>query len=223
MSLKERHSRISDNCEGAASLRPPYRDIDWDDALEKTPEGAAVTTRGALNIERWLRVRAPSTVLTLAIVEGFHRTIFEGLFPDFAGRLRGPHPRYIPTDVEFGNNRGTRHMDVPEECRALLGNVAGLIGQLDTLQGQMDSTDFAAEVLKVAAYLHCELIRIHPFANGNGRTARACINYFAWRYGMRPLPIGRPGGEYLEANQTWFQQKILDHMIDYLKPRWQPR
>lgn len=58
------------------SLLPPYRGIAWDDALEKTPEGAAITTRGALDVERWLRAQAPSAILTLPIVEGIHRTIF---------------------------------------------------------------------------------------------------------------------------------------------------
>ena len=165
----------------------------------------------------WIATHAEAfarrTDLTLAIVEGFHRTIFEGLFPDFAGRLRGPAPRYIPTDVEFGNYYGTRHMEVPAACQRLFATVADGIGQLTNLQDELTPERFADEVLKLAAYTHCELIRIHPFTNGNGRTARACINYFAWRYGMRPLAIGRPGGDYIDANRTWLQQRSIEHMV----------
>jgi fido (protein-threonine AMPylation protein) len=158
---------------------PPYRGVDWDDALEKHANAAEITTKGYIRAERWLKIHAPSTVLSLAIVEGLHRMIFAGLFPDFAGRLRGPSPRYVATDVEFGNYHGTRHMEVPSACQELFRNVEALISQLEGIQGILPPDDFDQEVLKVAAYVHCELIRIHPFVNGNGRTARACLNYFA--------------------------------------------
>lgn len=35
----------------------------------------------------------------------------------------------------------------------------------------------------VAAYLHDELVRIHPFIDGNGRTCRLLMNLYLLRYG----------------------------------------
>ena len=205
------------------SLTPPYRDIDWDDTLEQTAAAAAITTRGILRVELWLRTNATATPLTLALVTGIHRTIFEGLFPDFAGRLRGPAPRYVPSDVEFGNYHGAQHLEVPGACESLFRDVGRLIEQLDAMRASSNPDEYSREVLKVAAYLHCEIIRLHPFVNGNGRTARVCLNYFAWRYGMSPVAITRPKGEYLEANVTWLQLRVIEHMVDFLAPLWQRR
>ncbi len=35
----------------------------------------------------------------------------------------------------------------------------------------------------IAAYLHDELVRVHPFIDGNGRTARLLMNLYLLRYG----------------------------------------
>jgi Fic/DOC family len=39
-------------------------------------------------------------------------------------------------------------------------------------------------VLRLMALVHGEWVRIHPFANGNGRTARVWANWTALRYGL---------------------------------------
>ena len=36
------------------------------------------------------------------------------------------------------------------------------------------------------------MVRIHPFANGNGRTARLWANFLALRYGLPPFIRLRP-------------------------------
>lgn len=38
--------------------------------------------------------------------------------------------------------------------------------------------------MELAALAHGEWVRIHPFANGNGRTARTWANWIAARYGL---------------------------------------
>ena len=47
-------------------------------------------------------------------------------------------------------------------------------------------------VIELCAWVHAEWIRIHPFANGNGRTARIWTNFFAMRYGLPPFVRLRP-------------------------------
>ena len=50
--------------------------------------------------------------------------------------------------------------------------------------------------MHAAAIVHGEWIRIHPFANGNGRIARLWANWIGLRYGLpafvalRPRPAG---------------------------------
>lgn len=56
-------------------------------------------------------------------------------------------------------------------------------------------------VIDVAAWAHAEWVRIHPFANGNGRSARAWANLILMRYGLPPAVVlrPRPGGDYGDA------------------------
>lgn len=97
-----------------------------------------------------------------------------------------------------------------------------MIRDLDDLRNVLAPQQFGEEVLKVASYTHCELIRIHPFVNGNGRTARTCINYFARRYGFATVSFERPTGEYIDAIQTWLNQRRIEHFMDFLRPVWFP-
>ena len=64
------------------------------------------------------------------------------------------------------------------------------------------------KVIHVAAWAHSEWVRIHPFANGNGRTARMWANLVLLRYGappvmrLRPRPDGRDEVEYANAGKA---------------------
>lgn len=55
--------------------------------------------------------------------------------------------------------------------------------------------DGVSAVIHVAAWAHSEWVRIHPFANGNGRIARNWSNFIFMRYGLPPLVRGRPRPE----------------------------
>ena len=50
-------------------------------------------------------------------------------------------------------------------------------------------------VITLCAMAHGEWVRIHPFANGNGRTARLWANWCAMRYGLTPFVRLRPRPE----------------------------
>ena len=52
-----------------------------------------------------------------------------------------------------------------------------------------------AAVLDVCGWVHAEWVRIHPFVNGNGRTARLWANYVAMRYRLPPFVRLRPRPE----------------------------
>jgi len=43
--------------------------------------------------------------------------------------------------------------------------------------------------IKIAAFAHQELTKIHPFPNGNGRTARMLLNSILMQYGYQPVVL----------------------------------
>ena len=145
---------IMDEPEGATPLDP--------DELEGLRQ-KHITTRGELNeleqanIETgllWLAGRRQTAILTDEFLRELHRRLFGDVWR-WAGtyRLRekniGIDPRLISVQV-----------------RQLLGNA----------QYWAENKVYAP--LEAAARLHHELVRIHPFPNGNGRHARISADIF---------------------------------------------
>jgi fido (protein-threonine AMPylation protein) len=193
----------------------------WTHELEQTPSIRREIIRGIVTLARWIDRFASADILDLNHFLRFHRTMFGGAFPDAAGRLRGPAPGHIPTNVEFGNYRGERYEDVPDLCEALFNQVVAWIHELDDLRQTHSQAVIDEQARRLAAYVHCELVRIHPFVDGNGRTARACVNYVARRYsGHMPLSFDRPGGDYRDAVRTYLQLRRSDHFADFLALMW---
>lgn len=73
-----------------------------------------------------------------------------------------------------------------------------LLGAMKDFERQ--TLDDVAQPLIAAAWSHWAIARLHPFENGNGRTARLVQDFFLIRGGL--IPVGVPAGrraEYYEA------------------------
>lgn len=149
---------------------------------------------------------------------------FRDVFPDFAGKIRGPSPNYIAYNVTFGSRRGVPHEEVPDAMQALGRDTANLIRQLDELRSTGTAEDFLMEVTRAAAYTHCRFVEIHPFVNGNGRTGRLCLNYYLRRYDYPLIAIQRADDpEYLDAIRSWLDYRSVDHFARFLRSQIQDR
>lgn len=85
-------------------------------------------------------------------------------------------------------------MDVSTAVKGFARTLNRVVARLDDLippDDELDADRLAA-VLDVCAWAHSEWVRIHPFANGNGRTARLLANHLAMRYGLPPFVRLRP-------------------------------
>lgn len=140
-----------------------------------------------------------SPVATMA--QEWHRRIYKGVSLPlwyFAGEIRDDDPNYpelIGYEVAVGGTMGVPSARVPAELSRFEKSMNSAVGTLDTLipvgvqpddRGQLNS------VLTLCAYSHGEWVRIHPFANGNGRTARLWANWCALRYGLPPFVRLKP-------------------------------
>ena len=219
-------------------------------------EGAATTRREA---KRLLRSgRAPRTTaermvvnnymtmqmirtdladpLTTEMVLDIHRTVTQGTLENFAdaGRMQQPGEKRVdvgdPFDAAIVFHRPPRAEDLP-----------GLLDGLVAFANDVDSEPFIHPVVRAVA-LHFGLSYIHPFVDGNGRTARALFYRSMLRQGywlseyisisrllMRaPAQYGRAflHTETDEADFTYFllhQLKIIcraiDELFEYLDSR----
>ncbi len=139
---------------------------------------------------------APTTDMVL----GWHRKMLEGIvIPDdaYRGAFRGSgHPALLDYEATVAGLSTTRASDVITEVDNLMSELKNRILTLDELDGQGDPDELAATfveaVLDTAAWLHGEWIRIHPFVNANGRTARMWVLWLCSRYGLPQLLPLRP-------------------------------
>jgi Fic family protein len=204
--------------------RPPYWRVVWDDELEQLPATQEVMAVGYMTAVRWMRDNAAVTPFTIDVISRLHRMIFQGAFPRAAGVPRGT-ASHVEIQVSFGDGySGVHYRDVVRELEELARTVNGHMQDIDRWFDESSAERHREDVITAAAWVHGEIVRIHPFVNGNGRVARACINFFAQRYRFRPLILERDRADnaYLIAIDYWVGRHSYSPMIDYLRTRLIP-
>ncbi len=122
------------------------------------------------------------TSLTESDVRNLHRLVMQRSAPEIAGQY-ADLPRYVRTET-------VRHsFPSPAEVPALMGDFAGWLAP-------------APNTPETAFTAHRRLVDIHPFNDGNGRTARLLMNLVLIRGGYPPVAV-RPEDrlEYVRSLQ----------------------
>jgi hypothetical protein len=120
----------------------------------------------------------------------------QGLKPDsprYVGAFRG-EPGLERTGVKVGPHWGTGPSNVAHELEEFQKKLQTAVSRFDEFLpvGKALSREEVEAVVELCTWAHAEWIRIHPFANGNGRTARLWANFLAMRYGLPPFVRLRP-------------------------------
>jgi len=143
-------------------------------------------------------LRIPPTV---GMAQAWHRLTYASIalpVPYYAGEVRDTDPAFpelIGYEAMIGSAQGVPSAGVPAALVAFEAGMQAVMRQLDprlpvgTRPGT--AVDLRA-VLLAAAIAHGEWIRIHPFANGNGRIARLWANWAVVRYGLPVFVSLRP-------------------------------
>ena len=163
---------------------------DWD---EDSPRLRQNLARALAQIVRSAERRATPTT---EAARRWHILIMEGLsVPDsrFVGAFRG-EPGLEKVQVKVGASYGVDSSHVADELARFEAKLQTLVAELDALipAGHEADADQLAAIVDLCAWAHAEWVRIHPFANGNGRTARLWANSLAVRYGLPPFVRLRP-------------------------------
>lgn len=163
--------------------------------------------------------------------------IMQGLTPaagahtSWYGKYRGEEGQeYI--GVSIGPSEGTPPELVGKELDDFIGRMRKIVAEFDhkllttdedgnTVLRELDDKAIRA-IIGLMARAHGEWLRIHPFANGNGRTARLWANWIAMRYGLTPFVSlrPRPGHRYewaalMSMRGDWQEMRpVLEEMFD---------
>jgi hypothetical protein len=177
----------------------------WD---EDSPELRKNLAQVLEEIFREARKRKPPAI---SLARRWQTLFLQGLtVPDarYVGAFRG-EPGLENVQVHVGPHYGVSAAEVAQELRQFEAKLRALVAELDAILpvGQEPDADQLAAIVDLCAWAHAEWVRIHPFANGNGRTARLWANYLAMRYGLPPFIRlrPRPNSGYAEAGARAMQ------------------
>jgi hypothetical protein len=178
----------------------------WND---DDPRDAATLQANVKALASTLRADAPGRgVPTSQLAFEWHRQLYAGCqipSAQYVGAFRGDpaHPDLTDYEVGLGGRMPDGGMEkeglpVPLVAPAVDGLLSSLGGVLATFDAAWPvgvypaSVDELGALLSVAAQLHGEWVRIHPFANGNGRTARTWVTWVMLRYGLPTFVTLKP-------------------------------
>jgi fido (protein-threonine AMPylation protein) len=146
--------------------------------------------------------------INLALLEALHRNIFREV-RSHAGRSRSRD--FGSEYLIFGPHR-SEHRDTVRESVGKLFDVLG--AELTHIESAPDDAGYERRALRLALKIHADVIQVHPFEDGNGRSGRALMNVVLVRLGMRPLAIELPKQEYLAALNHYYRMGSLDPLED---------
>lgn len=137
----------------------------------------------------------------VALAHRWHKALFRGVAvpsPSYAGNPRDSdqrHPDLIGYEVVVGAKQGIPAASVPAALTTFQAAIRAAVNAYDEsfAQGVTPSnSDAVLAIVELAAVTHGEWVRIHPYANGNGRVARIWANWAALRYGLPPFIRVKP-------------------------------
>ena len=140
-------------------------------------------------------------VPTIARAQDWHRTVYAGVqLPEsyYAGEIRDSDPEFpelFGYEVQVGGRPGALSRDVLVELARLETRIQAACARLDAAIGVGDfpsDSEALRAVIVTCGNVHGEWVRIHPFANGNGRTARLWSLWIGLRYRLPPFIVVKP-------------------------------
>ena len=86
--------------------------------------------------------------------------------------------------------------------------------ELNMRRMAIDASDVAA-VYDLSFWAHFELVSIHPWADGNGRTCRLLMNLLQWEFGVLPTKVLKEDkAEYIQALIDSREQEDINIFLD---------
>ena len=158
-------------------------------------------------------VPAETTLRELDEVRGhayawqFVKDCVKGNVPLSENIIKDIHERVIPA-----RGAGGIYRDVPVYIRGaqhVPPNPRKVWDAMKNFAYRMEHDTFASPIEK-AAWLHAEFVKIHPFQDGNGRTARLMMNYHLLANDFPPTSIKlKNREEYFSALEEYAMQDSL--------------
>ena len=147
------------------------------------------------------------------VIKELHRRIYGGVDQKLAGSYRTSDVQISEASFTppFGFEVNHRMYEFGKELAERTANLGRSLGDLE-------------QVIETVAWVHQELVGIHPFEDGNGRTARALADIVCKRAGMHYIDSwGEDRTRYLDAVDTSQRIDSLNPFKAFVAERLQAR
>jgi fido (protein-threonine AMPylation protein) len=189
----------------ATSLNAHGDHRDYTDAEQQQLTANLVLVTGEIHGGQWnARDVSPQTLCEL------HRRLFLGV-RDHAGRPRCKG--WGAEHLVFGPNRSHHRDDVANALERVFQEARRSIR---SLLANPDDPNYEHCAIHVAAWLNAQVIRIHPFEDGNGRSSRLLMAKVLVELGMQPIPLEATKQEYTNLLNTYFRNDQMQPLVDLL-------
>jgi Fic family protein len=144
----------------------------------------------------------------VALLQDLHRALFAGV-RDHAGRIR--RSDFGQEFLSFGPNRSEHRSRVVERLAETFDRLLRSIASFDA---SPDDPTYERSAFQTALWVHAELIRIHPFEDGNGRCSRLIMNCVLLRLGLLPVAFEVVKYEYFDCLNQYFERNRIEPLLD---------
>jgi Fic family protein len=145
---------------------------------------------GIIRASRFVRHQAKKMPLSEEMILEIHAQIFSDAYPDVAGKYRR-----TSVGITGSSHEPPHHKQVPE----LMYQLGKAIEDRERIKYQIPSprtrlpeekiVERVRQAIEFAAFVQHRLTNIHPFGEGNGRTARLLTNYVLIRAGLPTISV----------------------------------
>lgn len=168
--------------------------------------------RASRFVRQFIHSRQP---ITVDVIREIHRQIFKDAWPEIAGTWRTED-----LEITDSKHRPPPYSKVPELIREVGETLTNRLKPLKSTEpfwmierelakGEEEMID---AVVETAALTHHAITFIHPFRDGNGRTARLAANLILGRFGLIGISI-----RIEKENKNRYRQALaqIDQARDY--------
>lgn len=141
--------------------------------------------KGIIKAEEFIYDLEESTEISTELILQLHKVAFGNLY-DWAGKWR-------QSDFKVGSHLPPSYQNVPTLMYQFIEELNFRLSKIESLD----------QLVSTIAYAHHKMVHIHPFNNGNGRSARLLSDLIALMNGYDHIILYHREGEarkiYLEA------------------------
>jgi Fic family protein len=144
------------------------------------------------------------------LLRAMHRRLFDGV------RSHAGWPRahaFGDEHLVFGPNRSVHRDDVTRQLGEVFTQLERSIG---SFRANHSDPAYARSATRVAIWAHAQVVRIHPFLDGNGRTSRLLMNSVLVGLDLEPVAVEAVKQEYNEALNQYFRSDDLRMLLDLI-------